>query len=533
MRPIRLLLCLPLAAACASDDASLPGGPGGGGGKTDDPTASPAVLAAAAKNLERISAEIDPFHLANYGLGGTTAEQFLAAVTLEYADVPEQLDVRLRALASMVFFAAPDILPPEGGKTTPFHGLDMEQFDSLMELEDRVWGELVDQNDGSVSGVRPFSVCETTFLIESYVRPGKPMPAFPTYKTDYAAFAATCPEADLAEWYNFRGLGHLRPSWLESNIQDRFLRRMLKKCEGPDAGWADECAEFEADRLGYRLDRNRQLASRFLVYHPDDQGLMADTKDEVLLLEDRDGDGVGEFVTDGPARLADGSAVTLEIRKSGEFSGSLKGKKATGPELSIKPRDVVAQDRVHPDFEPGQLEQPDFGLLDLFADPAGCTGESPRPEQCPLLERFFTLIDRHEDFYQTFTGMRPESSGLSSQPSPLVACSITLAASHEWDSAGIPDGGEAGFIFLMRIPFKQILAGSRASVATLQPGPEVLAVQDLYDGGELDMSRVWLDIATLSNNLFESEHEISKFGAVPAEQIEGILVIRRPAAMED
>jgi hypothetical protein len=45
------------------------------------------------------------------------------------------------------------------------------------------------------------------------------------------------------------------------------------------------------------------------------------------------------------------------------------------------------------------------------------------------------------------------------------------------------------------------------------------------------MDKVWLDIASLSDNEFESEHEISKFGAVPAEQIEGILVVRKPAAM--
>jgi hypothetical protein len=73
-------------------------------------------------------------------------------------------------------------------------------------------------------------------------------------------------------------------------------------------------------------------------------------------------------------------------------------------------------------------------------------------------------------------------------------------------------------------------------VATLSPGPDVLSIQDLYsltssDRGTLDMDKVWLDIASLSNNLYASEHEISKFAAVPAEQIEGILVIRRPAAM--
>jgi hypothetical protein len=55
----------------------------------------------------------------------------------------------------------------------------------------------------------------------------------------------------------------------------------------------------------------------------------------------------------------------------------------------------------------------------------------------------------------------------------------------------------------------------------------------LYNGtGKLDFESLWLDIASLSNNQFESEHEISAFGAVKAEQIEGILVIRKPAAVQ-
>ena len=45
------------------------------------------------------------------------------------------------------------------------------------------------------------------------------------------------------------------------------------------------------------------------------------------------------------------------------------------------------------------------------------------------------------------------------------------------------------------------------------------------------MNAAWLDIATLSNNQYATEHEISAFGIVPADEIEGILVIRKPAAL--
>jgi hypothetical protein len=84
----------------------------------------------------------------------------------------------------------------------------------------------------------------------------------------------------------------------------------------------------------------------------------------------------------------------------------------------------------------------------------------------------------------------------------------------------------------MRIPFADILTGNDKSVSTLMPGPKTTSIRSLYSGGTLDMSRVWLDIASLSNNLYQTEHEISAFGAVRAEQIEGILVVRKPAAVQ-
>jgi len=530
MRRLLLLAATLALAACGVEPSEEPGG---AGGKADDPTGDPALVAAATANLARVSAEIDRTHLASYGLDGETADQFFEALELEYAtSEPDQFDARLRALASMIFFAAPDILPPEGGKTTPFHGLDMDQFEALMSIEDRVWAELVDRNGGSGDGVRPFSVCETRYMIETFVRPRVAFESMADYTTGYQAFAAACPQADLDEWYNFRGLGGLRPSWVESNIMDRFLRRMASRCQGPDPGWEAECARWDEDRLAYRLDKNREMAARFMHYDPAQEARLADTSDEVVLFEDRTGDGVAEFLMNGPAKLKSGEPIDLEVMKTGDFTGLMKAH-VGDTMVSVRGENLFADGAAHPDVTAELVAQDDMGLTTIFSDPTGCTGDHPTPEECPILERFFILIDRHEDFYQTYTSLRPDSASISSQPSPLVACSITLEAAHAWDTAGTPPGGSAGFIFLMRIPFKQILAGSETSVATLEPGPDVLSIGDLYAGEELDMSRVWLDIATLSHNAFASEHEISKFGAVPAEQIEGILVVRKPAAMDD
>jgi hypothetical protein len=500
----------------------------GGGGVTAE------LLAAARANLDRINKEIDYTHLNNYGLSGSLTDQFMTALAQEYeTQHKDQYVARVKALASMTFFALPDVLPPAGGLQTPFHGLDMDQFEALMSVEDAVFNALVAQNNNDTNGVRPFSVCETRFMIETYVRPRVAFPGFPAHKAAYQTYAASCPQKDKDEWYNFRGLGGLRPSWVESNLADRFLRRMAKQCQAPTSAWAAECTKWGGDRLGYRQLKNKQLSARTMFYDPADEAYLIDPDNALVLLEDRNNDGVGEYLKPGPVTLTSGETGTLLVNSTGEFTGNLKFKPTSGTERTITPSQLVAQDRVDTRWSPSLLTKPDLGLMTVFSSSTGCTGATIDPAQCPLMRRFYSMIDRHENFYQTYSALTPTYYGISSQPSPLVACSITLRASHHWDAAGTPPGGTAGFIYLMRIPFKDILTGNDRSVSTLMPGPNTTSIQDLYSGqGQLDFSSLWLDIASLSNNLYQTEHEISAFGAVRADQIEGILVIRKPAAVQ-
>ena len=499
----------------------------GGGGVT------PALLAAARANLDRITKEIDYTHLNNYGLSGSLTDQFMSALSAEYeTQHRDQYVARVKALASMAFFALPTVLPPEGGLSTPFHGLDMDQFDTLMDIEDQVFNRLVQNNNSDTNGVRPFSVCETRFIIETYVRPHVAFPGFDAHKTAYTTYAASCPQKDKDEWYNFRGLGGLRPSWVESNLADRFLRRMAKTCQNPSSSWTAECAKWNTDRLGYRQQKNKELAARTMFYAPADEAYLVNPANSLVLLEDRNGDGVGEFLRPGAVKLKNGDMGTLQVNATSMFAGTLKFQPGSGALRTVSPGELVAEDSVDSRWQPSLMTKPDLGLMTVFSSSTGCTSATLDPAQCPLMRRFYSMIDRHENFYQTFSALQPTYYGISSQPSPLVACSITLAASHAWDAAGTPPGGTAGFIFLMRVPFKDILTGNEKSVSTIMPGPKTTSVQSLYAGtGHLDFSSLWLDVASLSNNQYETEHEISAFGAVRADQIEGILVIRKPAAV--
>jgi hypothetical protein len=644
---------------------------------------------AAYANLARIDAEIDRHHLGNYRLEGDRAEQFLGALHLEYQAHPEILQRRLEALASMVYFSAPEIETSPGlGRVTPFHGMDEAAFEALMDNEDLVFKHHMQVNGGSPKGVRPFSVCETSYLIqiskaqlehEPFVSDAR-VTDYSPYAHAYKAFAESCAPRDLSEWYNFRGLGGLRPSWVESNLADRFLRRMLSKCRKPKPEWEADCASWDANRFAYRQDKNTELALRTFYYAPGDEPLIDDKSFEAYMetpqnagvfVEDRNGDGIGEWIATGSLRtnpgadvalpkgtpvplpaeitlefsadatlesdtgpvsatkgmratllessqakltssqrtpldmvaiqlpnrrklqldpgtklfMESGAVVTvaygeavevkltaalelpllsgqsLELTIDSPTSGILKGSKFAGElhvdlaldgggqvQANIDVEHIVAYDEIDPAWHPQMRDRADFGLGEVFADPAACNQDHPKAASCPMLKRFYGLIDRHEYFYKTYSGLQPTRATVSQQPSPLVACSITLRASHHWDKAGTPNGGVAGFIYLMRIPFDQILSGDRRSIDTLglladgdedgeadgslYAGPDVLDIQDVYqDGATIDMNRVWLDIATLSNNQYQGEHEISKFGSVHAEQIEGILVVRRPAAM--
>ena len=491
---------------------------------------SPALLAAARANLDRIAKEIDYTHLQNYGLTGSNTDQFMTALSAEYErQHPDQYAARVKALASMAFFALPDVRPPADGTTTPFHGLDMDQFQTLISIEDAVFAQLIANNNHSVNGVRPFSVCETRFIIETYVRPHVAFPGFAPYKAAYTTYADACPQKDKDEWYNFRGLGGLRPSWVESNLADRFLRRQVKNCKTSTSG---DCAAWNADRLGYRQQKNRQLAARTMYYAAADEAYLVDPNNALVLLEDRNGDNIGEFLRPGPAKLVTGETGTLQVNSTGQFTGNLKFVGADGVARTVTPAKLVAEDAIDPTWDAQLLDDPDMGLLGVFSDGTGCTSASLDPATCPLMRRFYSMIDRHENFYRTYSALSPDYYGISSQPSPLVACSITLGASHQWDTAGTPSGGTAGFIFLMRIPFKDVVTGNDVSVATLMPGPKTTSIQSLYTtANKLDMAKAWLDVASLSNNQYETEHEISAFGAVPASEIEGILVIRKPAAV--
>src|SRR5258706_16013803 len=131
-----------LASACATDPATTDPTLCDDG-KCDSGDVSPDLIAAAKANLQRVTKEADMTHLHTYGYTGAVEDQFIHALSSEHQHQhPDQYAARVRALASMVFFSLPDVEPPAGFKKTPFHGLNDDQFNALMSIEDSVFQEL-------------------------------------------------------------------------------------------------------------------------------------------------------------------------------------------------------------------------------------------------------------------------------------------------------------------------------------------------------------------------------------------------------
>jgi hypothetical protein len=488
------------------------------------------VYDAGFQNLRRVEHDLDTTHLGAYRYTGTPAERFRSAFRLEYGYKYADLYRRkAQVLASIVFLQAPHLLPPPNGRRTVFHGMDLAGYGRLIDMENAVWSRWARENGGSSKGLGPFSVCETRYLIDRYVKvPGSMAFAatvtftdasWSAYRAGYASYSASCPAKDTLEWFNYRGLGKLRPSWLESNVMDRFLRRERQSCRSSTT--SADCKAWFADPLGYRERKNLELARRMFLYAPEQQTVLGSTSQPAVIVEDRTGDGVGELITQASTFVAsDGGVQTVTITATSDFSGK----------LNAAPSRILASSAVHPGFDPAvDLPRADLGLLRLFPNGAGC-GETGTVSTCPLLNRFYTLINRHEDFYRTYTSLYPSSTSIGTQPSPLVANSITLGAADWW--ANNSPSGTQGFVFVERIPFADIVAGVPLRVTTSGVAPVTRTLADLYAGrAALDFGSAWLDIASLSSNLYASEHEISKFGYVRAGQIEGILYIGVPAVV--
>jgi hypothetical protein len=100
---------------------------------------------------------------------------------------------------------------------------------------------------------------------------------------------------------------------------------------------------------------------------------------------------------------------------SNQFVGELQAqiKLADGTDVligSVNPGDVEAASKVDPNWKKEFLERKDLGLLSVFPSSVGCEATAPDPKRCSLLRRFYSLIDRHENFYQTYSSMTATSS---------------------------------------------------------------------------------------------------------------------------
>lgn len=600
------------------------------------PNVSPELVAAAMANLSRLPL-----------VTGADPRMFVDALVAEYRGRPELLQRRLEVLASVEFAGAgptPGVTPP---RPSPFGGLTDDQLDTFMRNQESAIRHVAEVASGSAA-VRPLSVCETKFLAAiskgpaSEIDPGGSTSAcgaivdWDAYARAYATYAEHC-GPDLDEWYAYQAEARLGGRWLESSVAREYAARMHQLCDRRNA--SPECPEWAQDRIGHRQRKNAELALRTLFYDPDpalrlpttDGGFttlaesIGDPSSPGILVEDRNADGIGEWVAPSDLRLRPAAVLRLPagtlIRLDRSVTATLAvddleslptrpagtrvhldpgthvrlGVAQERPSESTEPlavgRDVriegaevrlddgsrvwlsdfplrldevvrlqvagpVTRGEVNPwETEPGQptklraliplisgemvpaevaladvgvyhqvdprwdrtyLNLPDLGLSMAFA--GGC-GEPASPDACPLLERLRTLIDRNQDHDATFAGIVRDTSALATfeRTNTLVPAHLTVR------SALYLDGAVQGplSVHVVRVPYRELLSNSETGAG------HVLTVQDVAAGATLDLTRVWLDEAALSTNRFAYELRVSLLGAVPADHIDGILLLGR------
>ena len=212
----------------------------------------------------------------------------------------------------------PTCMPPADGLKTPFHGLDMTQFDALIEHRGpglqhaRPAQQQRHERCAPVLGLRDAlhhrdvrSPARRVPRLRSRTRPRtRPTPRAARRRTKTSgttsAASVVCARA-----------GSSRTSPTASSAAWRRTARTRRRRGRPSA------RKWNADRLGYRQRKNKELAARTMFYAPADEAYLINPNNSLVLLEDRNGDGVGEFLTPGPVTLKTGEQGTLQVNSTG------------------------------------------------------------------------------------------------------------------------------------------------------------------------------------------------------------------------
>lgn len=326
-----------------------------------------------------------------------------------------------------------------------------------------------------------FTVCETKYIFSEYVGKDKAFEDFASYINDYNTYkvaTGNCSQADLDDYYDFRGDSNFKHYSPESNGMIWYATTMAKACSKPNevktgvtAYTNQDCENYFKQPFNYRYNAARAGLATWLFR--DDQ-----YKDTFS---------------------SQGSMVAIYPHTSpglAPFSFSFDNSST---------EDIFGYDASWMNI-PGAWNSADIGF-NAF------TGLGTNSANFQVAyERIRDAVDRHTDWYSS--GFNDKNGTVKDQAySPFVASSYEMSSSDAFTTCGItvpcPPDGLKRWMFIFRIKGKNWYNTSR-----------------ILKNEPVDFDKMWFDETSFGvSGLADSEHAWDRLGTAMEDELDSILYL--------
>jgi hypothetical protein len=332
-----------------------------------------------------------------------------------------------------------------------------------------------DNIDNPVQGT---TVCETKYIFAKYIAAGREFDSIEAFNNGYESYKADCPEADVTDYYDFRGDSNFKHYSPESNGMIWYATTLASACESMTKskgkpGYTDaDCANYFTKPFQYRYNAARAGLATWLF---------------------RDNQYAETFGSSG-------SMVAIYPHTQPElapFSFGFTHTSTDGALFAYDPNWLSI---------PGAWNSSDIGFNEF-------TGlGTDNADYDSAYERIRAAVDRHTDWYSS--GYNDRVGGVKDQAySPFVASSYEMSASNSFTTCGItvscPPDGLKRWMFVFRIKAQNWYTPAR-----------------LANNEKVDFDKMWFDETSFGDSgLANSEKAWDRLGTAQEGELDSILYL--------
>ncbi len=467
-----------------------------------------------------------------YHLHGPIPVHFINSMCAEYKDNSALLTAKLRLIKSIVRV-------PEGPtqrydpKMPVWQQLTADGYRNLI-LITRKLAEFrlhqhkqADQHSSII-----LSECEVRFLFKEYLQTYQTiltMEDFLNYEKTFKSFldsAASKSECTLEEqssYYAFRGVGYISPRDPESSALRQIGLALSIGCQSSPSNLKGGpasllCEQFYSQPYATRREIAFQLLRRLIILSRKEREWFNNPSQPLFLLEDLNGDGVGEAIGDFTS-IADkkgalGNAVDAYLQSLRKEQSKTLSTGSVDPVLRLSQLldQIVLHKRIeqaafisHSRFGESPIFESDQGLSKIFKLDTSVGQEKMRH----LLS---ILISRHAFFYKTFMYFT-SFQFLQASTSPFLSSSANFSQAYKFAVRGFAAdkirAPKLGWLYIFKIKAANLFDS-----------------QSVQRGESPDFNQDWLDELSLTNHPYAlEENGLDRFGEPAPEELQTLLFL--------